>query len=386
MTDSRQGISNEFAVAGKTFSTATDSFFNEVNKDWHSGRLAATVGLTAVTGAGIEMTLAHSPVLLKSAVGLAGLAYLGYQAYQHTGDVANYFGNAWDATTDQQRNQVATAAGLTIGREGATFAEGTLGFGIGGIAGKIAVNNVPAIEQFAFKVTNRAEFAARTAVPEQVWFKGPGSMRLSEDLVKPNGNINALRLSEVLNQPYRGVEVGRSIDVASGRASVSMPGTPTKNWLGFQDQPGRVYFHTHAPLETARPGLYDVLGTADMGIIRTDTQASVFKGMGVEFRGNLAKTGDVARAVEMTQPKLNSLILDHGSNQAYILQSTWEQAAAKPYWRDTARIPVDYQAARTALTDINPSAGMDFLKALYPASQRSTGNAVELALARAGGA
>jgi hypothetical protein len=384
LTDVVQGLGNEVAVTGKTLSTAASSFADEVSNDWHSGQFAKTVGLTAAAGVGLEVATARSP-LLFGAVALAGAGYLGYQAIKGVCGAGSLLYNGWGASTEQQRTDLSQQYGAPLGKDAAGLFEGGLGFGLGGFSGKLAVDNIPAVERLSFAVTRKVEFPVRALMPESAMFRLPGSMNLGPELVKPNGNINALGLSERLNQPYTGVEVGRSIDLTSGRATPALPGTKTLNFVGFPDRPGRVYFHIQPPLETARPSLYDVLGTADVGIVGTDSQAAFFGGQGTQFRANLARAGgDFQQAIALTEPKLNTLILDHASGQAHILQSTWEYAAPKPYWNDTAVIPVNYQAARNALTDINPRNGMDFLKSLYPSSSGSASGAAEMTVARAG--
>ena len=71
--DFGKAISNDLNVAEKAFGYAGRGFHDELSKDFHSGRMAATVGLSGAAGWGTEVALAHSPVLMGSAcAGSAG--------------------------------------------------------------------------------------------------------------------------------------------------------------------------------------------------------------------------------------------------------------------------------------------------------------------------
>jgi hypothetical protein len=375
LTELGQGFENEAAVASQAFGQAGGAFVHELSNDLHTGRMAKTVLLSTVVGAVAEAALAKSPVLLGTALTVWGAGGLLAGA----GEV---WGKAWNATSGNERANAAKSIGKDWGRLGATFTESSIGMGIGGFAAAKAVDSSETLQSLSYAVTTRGEYAARSLMPQKVWFSRlmPGSIKLGEDVMLPEGRINAVEAADRLYKPFNGVETARSIDMQTGRASVALPGTPASNFI-MRDQPGRISFHTH--LDAEPPGLNDMLATSELGIIRSPSQTSVYKGMNAQFEQALkAANGDERQALNTLEPRLQAVVLDHEQQTAVLLDRTWKQPInnlfdglvskrAPGYWLERPPVDLDYQAARKALSSVNPSESLDFLKSLKPPSVNS---------------
>src|SRR4030095_8088123 len=183
-----------------------DEFSNDGNHDRRN--LLARSGVSLGIGAGLGVVLSRSP-LIGGAVVAAGSLYYGLKL---SSGVTAVLGRAWDADTDSERQLLVTEASHKMGREAASMLETAPAMAIGGGAGVWASRRVAALDRMAFKVTEAAEFPMRAGLPEKLHWVGPGTERLPKTLLKPDGSLDILQLSEMLakRHPWQRAEVIRS--------------------------------------------------------------------------------------------------------------------------------------------------------------------------------
>jgi hypothetical protein len=150
------------------------------------------------------------------------------------------------------------------------------------------------------------------------------------------GKIDALKMSETV-QPTTEQEVGRAIDIKSGRVSKVFTGTRDLIEPPFPDKSGRLFIHTHVPDLGPRPGLIDARATTDMGIIRSGNYRSFFIGQAETKAGS---------------EQLQALVLDDANKQAFLLNHVRDNSNAA-IWQGSVPSYVDYNAARTTLQSLD---------------------------------
>lgn len=317
-----QGIENEASVIGRTLAGAPAAIWDELSDDFQKDyknllkREAASLGIGAAGG----LILSRSQILGRAFVAIPA-AYFGLKMAHAATSVV---GRAWDADSEAERDSLVSEASRSLGREAATTIETMPAFLAGGAAGMAVGRNSRHLDRLAFAVAESAEFRLRGLLPERVHWRGPGTEKLPASIVGADGQVNMVRLTELLAErhSWSGVEVGRSISLAEARMSRAMKGTPFSNDLGFHDVAGRVTFHTHPPLlpakgdiiPGARPSLSDLAATAEVGIIRSGRLTTIFKGERSEIAA-------AALRGEEYSPVLRSVVLDRENRLAVELQS-----------------------------------------------------------------
>jgi hypothetical protein len=273
----------------------------------------------------------------------AGTLYYGLKM---SSGITSVLGRAWDADTDSARQLLVNEASTKMGREAATMLETAPAMAVGGGAGVWASRRVAALDRLAFKVTEKVEFPMRAGVPEKLHWWGPGTERLPKTLLKLDGNLDILQLSEMLakRHPWERVEVIRSVRLSDMKASRPAPGTPLETELGFADQPGHVVFHSHPPalrrggtvVSGARPSIEDLVATMDVGIIQSGDLTTIYEGAARHVGG----------PGKGFNPTLRSVILDRQNQLAVELETRWmpelkdyQPAVARPLsYDDTVRV------------------------------------------------
>jgi len=353
-----QHLENEASVVGRSLAAAPSALWDEVSNDWNHDRrnLLARSGVSLAIGAGLGVVLSRSP-LIGGGVVAAGTLYYGLKM---ASGITSVLGRAWDADTDSARQLLVSEASHKLGREAATVLETAPTVALGGGAGVWASRRVSALDRLAFKVTEAAEFPVRAGVPEKLHWIGPGTENLPKTLLKPDGNLDILQLSEMLakRHPWGRVEVSRSVRLADMKASRPAPGTPFETELGFVDRPGHVVFHSHPPalrrgetvVSGARPSIADLAATMDVGIIQSGDLTTIYQGAAREF----------SASTDAFTPTLRSVILDRKNQLAVELESRWmpelrdyQPAVARPLsYEDTLKVLSNWDRWWKSIEDI----------------------------------
>jgi hypothetical protein len=320
-----KNIENEVNVAGRVAMAAPSAMLDEVQNDWNhnNSKLVTTTLESAAIGfaTGFAFKSAPAAAILATSV-LAGIGFIS--------KTAPMFGNAWNANSDAQRDSLVNKYSTDFGQTGATMLEAMPGFMLGGTAASISLARSEALSNFAYKnITKPIEFP----IQERLAFRGRGSTLLPEGTINA-GSVDALKLSETL-APRSGVEMARSLDLQTGKASRIFVGDANGVTPKFEDRSGRVLIHTH-PLETGpRPGLYDVKAAQDLGIIRSGDYRSFFIGQ---------------KGLGSGEAQLKALILDDANKQAFIIHN---QPGKEFAWQYAAPQYVEYEGAASSLRSLD---------------------------------
>lgn len=333
--DFTRGLKNEAAVIGGTLSNAPSAVWEELKKDFtHSDRRGDLVTREAASfGFAAAATLALQRVPSFAKVGLGALGTL--QALRLGSGVFGVMGDAWSADSDEKRNALVRKATGSFSREAASVVETTPAFLLGGGAGVLAGRRVAALDNMAFRVSDKVSWV------------GPGTERLPSSLLTKEGNINILGLSQELaaKHEWAGAEVGRSVRLSDLTAGRTHTGKALGFEMSFPDKMDRVMFHTHPPvingkLEVgARPSVSDVLATADTGIIQSGKLTTIYEGAA---RQRLATGID-------TKPLLRAVVLDHENQVAVELTN----AMHGRQWISGVPRTLDYRQTLSVLSNWN---------------------------------
>jgi hypothetical protein len=355
VTDFFKGLENETVVGARVLSGAPQAIIDEVANDWNNNRtkLLTNVAVSAGIGLGAELLLGRSPVLASTALTAFGV-YQGGKYLMHSGE---FMGKAWDASTKQDRDALVNSSLTSIGKEGAFMLEGAGGFAAGGLAGSVALGKSAALEGFAYRVTEKYDMPARWLLPEKLSWIGPGTKTLPESVLgKEGAGVDALKISEMLSKPWSGVERAQSIDLATGKVSRAMPGTPNQTTLGFRDTADRIWFHDHGPHTTFRPSVYDVGYTQNMGILQHGNTTVFFEGAAKNVLADGSTTAPI---------QLRGLAMDNQTKTAYLIDTVFNPK--KSAWEPSIPQYVDWAKARQTLSALdvkNPFAQFDAIPRL----------------------
>lgn len=268
------------AIPAATFGTIQDDFKN------HAGSTAAKIGLAAGLGFGSALLLARSPVLAKSLLGIAGfggVAYMGNAAYDFSSDVTG-------ATNLIERNALAQRGAKAMGRFTADLIETTPGLLLGTRAGLTLSPRVQALDNLAASVRDKAEFAARSVVPERMHYTGFDAKTVST-AKSPDGKQLFAAGEEMLKAtPWRGVEEARLFKFGEQEIKISarLPGTQSETFLGRRAENA---FHTHE--SRLLPTSSDYTSVRGAGVIGVPEQGII-----TFYEGRAAKAEQIIKALK----------------------------------------------------------------------------------------
>ncbi len=384
--DISRGLKNEAAVFGQVLSDVPSAVWKEISNDWNnqSGKLLAKEGIALGLGVGTGIALARSPFLAKGVLG----ALLAYQGYDLGSKLTSLAGRAWHADSAIDRLMLSSQATTGVSRALADVAETTPAFMFGGGAGMYAGRKFSATNSFALSVRERlndpAQFGfgkitssigegARDLIPaatrERFAYFGSGSEKLPTTLMAADGKLNLLELSKLMAERHPWIEretlvrlndgkIGRmmlgneqwrSIRLADMKASKTYTGSDLELKLPLADRPGKVPFHTHPPegmsatypVVGARPSIFDLKNTSEVGIIQSGEMTTIYKGAAQEF----AESRIAGRPFE---PVLNSVIFDREAQLAFELKTVWSDELQG--FQPTFARPLNYGETRRVLS------------------------------------
>lgn len=348
-----QRVENAALVTGQTLAATPGKIWDEIRTDLSErpGKVMTVAGISTAAGFGVTSLLTKFP-----RAGTAGLALvLGYQGIQYGKEALGFLSEASNAGDEFSRKQLVDRGSSRLGNEGALFIESTPGLALGGSLASKMVGTPPLYSAIGRSVDNRVIQPVSGKISETWAFHGPGRMKLPTGTLTDEGLVNVWKLEETLvpRHAWNGVETGRSIDLLRGRISRPITGTKSGIEFGFKDKPGRLPFHTHEVADEI-PSLKDVLGTTDLGMIRSGNRTTFYVGQAREY--NAAK---LAGKLEEFVPRLQALTVDHSSQTARKLESIWTVKPApgakilptelKPF----GGTYVDYNATKSSLSSLD---------------------------------
>ncbi len=320
-----KNIENEINVGGRVAMATPGAILDEIQNDWahNKSKLLTTTLESAAVGFVAGIAFKSAPAAAIMATGLvAGLGLIT--------KTAPMFGNAWNANSEEQRNSLVNKYSTDFGQTGATMVEAMPGLMLGGKAASFSLARSEALQNFAYKnITKPIE----QPIQERLAFNGRGATMLPEGTINA-GSVDALKLSETL-APQSGVEMARSLDLQTGKASRIFTGEVKGIDPAFEDKTGRVLIHTHPQEMGPRPGLPDLTATADLGIIRSGDYRTFYIGQ---------------KGLGSGEAQLKALILDDANKQAFLLHN---QPGKEFTWQYAAPQYVEYEGATSALRSLN---------------------------------
>ena len=90
------------------------------------------------------------------------------------------------------------------GKDMPMITEGLLGAGFGALGATAAVSHSPAMENFSFQATRRVEYATRALMPQDLWFRLPGSKALGKEIISSSKTVDINKLVEQFSEPWTG--------------------------------------------------------------------------------------------------------------------------------------------------------------------------------------
>jgi len=328
MTSTWSHIENELSVAGKSVADAPSAFLHELQDDWSNHKGSLLIKNLEAAGLGIATAIAYKAAPMTTLIGTGLL--IGYEGIKN---ITPAIGAAWNANTEDQRNQLGIKYGGALGSMSANIVETLPGFMLGSRYGQHLIETNPTVRKLAFKgLTKPFEYPLQRFKA----FHGAGVDMLPAEATA-GGKIDALKMSDVV-QPAADKEVARSIELGSGKVSKVFTGTDVTVKPQFPDRSGNLFVHTHLPDVGPRPSLLDLRTAADFGIIRSGDYRSFFLGQG---------------AVEQGAERLQALVLDNAHREAFLIDQARDTAGSKFLWKTTNPLYVDYDAARTTLQSLD---------------------------------
>lgn len=246
MTESwSQRTENQLSVVGQTLARSPGAIFDEVYNDLtqRPGQVAQNTLIGGVVGYGATVLMRRAPVIGALVAGTALLA----EGARLTPKVSAFLDEAGSANSAADRTLLAQRGAKGVGHEGALFVETFPAAGFGSKLALAAVEKNGLARNISFGVAEKLEFPLRRALPEQMFFRGPGT-KLKTSLMTGEDTIDLIGAARMLpaQSPYT-VEYGRVIDPAKGRMSWKLPGTADAVEIGVVQKPGQVSIHLHDP-------------------------------------------------------------------------------------------------------------------------------------------
>ncbi|CAN5573984.1 hypothetical protein BH11CYA1_BH11CYA1_20820 [soil metagenome] len=341
--DGNSSFENVAKVTARTLSQTPSAFYDEISRDISqrpADALTRVAGGAAIGAVGTVL-LKNQKVALVAAV--AGLSWQGYEAVS---SLSGFVSKAAVADNDAARERLAAVSSHNLGRSLTNFTESAPGMLLGGYGASRAFGAPPLYGRIGSAVEEKMIMPVR----DRLAFVGPGSERLPASLLgkdlQGKATVDALELSRILGEkhPWKGVETGQTLDLASLKLSRSVVGKEeTMSWLPGTTKPGKIPFHIHGPEARvgARPSLDDLLATRGLGIIKQGDQVAFYAGQFEQV--NMMKT---AGKLEFFQPSMRTVVVDHATQTARSLSGSFDRSLG---WQMNETKHLDYQGALKAL-------------------------------------
>ncbi len=344
MTDRPSRFENQLDVVGRTMSQAPSAIMEEVLNDisQRPGQVVQNSAIAGAIGYGATILMRRAPVIGTL---VAGTALLG-EGFRIAPKVSNFLDEAGNADTREKRIAVARQGAQGIGREGAMFVETLPAAGLGSRFAFTTLEKSAFAQNLSTAVAEKVEFPLRRALPDELFFKGPGT-NIKNSLMADAHTVDALGASRLMpsQKPFT-VEHGRIIDPVRGKMSRVMSGTAEGLELGVIQKPGQIGIHTHNPHVEA-PGMMSVSDMRmtpkdSLGIINAGENQTFFMGLG---KAPIAPGSDV---------QVRALVMDHKAKEAF-LHDYMAMADRKTFGLSGLKDPVkvDYDAALQSLQRVD---------------------------------
>jgi hypothetical protein len=367
VTEGWSRTENQMAVVGRTMAQAPSAILEEVFQDvtQRPGQVVQNSVIAGGIGYGATILMRRAPVIGALVAGTALLAE-GCRIFPK---VSNFLDEAGNADTHAKRVAVARQGALGIGREGAMFVETLPAAGLGSKLAFATLEKSAFARNLSYSVAEKAEFPVRRALPEQLFFKGPGT-KLKTSLMTGADSVDALGASRLLPTPKPfTVEKGLIVDAKSGRMSRIMSGTPEGVELGVVQKPGQISGHLQNPYVDA-PGMMSV---PDLRMVPKGSLSFINAGENTTFYIGKGRA-PIAAGSEV---QVQAVVLDHKMKEAF-LHDYMALADTKTYGLTGLKNPVqlDYDAALKALQRVDYNNPWNTLSAI---SRHEPGNVSRMA-------
>ncbi|MBX9951996.1 MAG: hypothetical protein K2Y39_22680 [Candidatus Obscuribacterales bacterium] len=346
MTDRPSRIENQLDVVGRTMSQAPSAIMEELYSDvtQRPGQVIQNSAIAGAIGYGATILMRRAPLAGALVAGTALLA----EGWRVAPKVSSFLDEAGEADTREKRIAVARQGVRGLSREGALFIETLPAAGLGSKLAFATLEKSAFAHNLSTAIAEKAEFPLRRALPDELFFKGPGT-KIKTNLMADSQTVDALGASRLMpsQKPYT-VEHGRIIDPIRGRMSHVMSGTAESVEIGVVQQPRQIQIHTHNPHVDA-PGMMSV---PDMRMTPKDALGIINAGENQTFYMGLGK----APVAPGSEVQVRALVLDHKTKEAF-LHDYVAMADRKTFGLSGLKDPlkVDYDGALHSLqrVDIN---------------------------------
>lgn len=301
-------ISNQADVLTRTLAATPRAIMDEVYNDvtQRPGQVVQNSAVAAALGYGTTLLMRRAPAI---GMVVAGGALL-FEGARVAPKVNDFFDQAGQAESYDQRVALARQGSRALGREGALFLETLPAAGLGSGAAFAHLERSSAARSASYAFAEKVEFPVRRALPEDLLFRGPGT-RLKSNLMTSGETVDALQASRLLpSQARYGVEYGTVIDPVAGRMSWKLPGVPDAVELGVVPKPGQISVHLQNP-HMKNPGVPSVpdlraVPEKSFGVINAGENSTFFMG-----HGN-------AKINPGAEVNVQAVVLDHKTKSAFL--------------------------------------------------------------------
>jgi hypothetical protein len=346
VTDQPSRFDNQLDVVGRTMAQAPSAIMEEVLNDisQRPGQVMQNSMIAGAIGYGGTILMRRAPVVGALVAGTALLA----EGLRITPKVSNFLDEAGDADTREKRVALSRQGAQGIGREGAMFVETLPAAGIGSKLAFSTLEKSAFSQSLSTAFAEKIEFPVRRSLPDDLFFKGPGT-KIKANLMVDANTVDALGASRLMpsHKPFT-VEYGRVVDPLRGRASHVMSGTSEGVEIGVAQQAKQIQIHTHNPHVDA-PGMMSV---PDLRMTPKDALAVINAGENQTFYMGIGK----APVAAGSDVQVRALVMDHKAKEAF-LHDYMAVADRKTFGLSGLKDPVklDYDAALQSLqrVDIN---------------------------------
>lgn len=253
-------------------------------------------------------------VMMKNPKMAAAFAapFIGVELAKTTVATGTYINEAGRAKGQDAEDRMAQVGRDALGRSGANLIESTPGV----IAGGVFASRFAGTPQIYTRIGDKISQNVLLPVKDRAAFIGPGSEKLASSLSVGESRLNVDALGRLLSSKhdYKGLEVGRTLDISSMRLSRTIKGTADDiGYLPASVKPDKIPFHVHGPDAPVgvRPSLSDLSATNNLGIIKQGDKMAFYVGNSNEYAA-MARTG----TSQHFSPELRSIIIDNKAREA----------------------------------------------------------------------
>lgn len=301
--------------------------------------VAAQLATGTALGAGFTVAFKVAPRL-----GYAGAALLAAKGLYDLGSGTEQFVSKANTAPDRKSQELlAQNTASKVGRTLADSTEALPGMVVGGF-GATKVVGVP-------RLYAEAGSMIVDPVKNRLAFMGPGVRSLPAHIDR-GATMDTVSLSRILSSehPWQGIETGRTVDLATMKLSRQVSGSETRlSHLPASEKLDTVTFHTHSPKRGAYPGLDDIIGTTNIGIISSGPETVLYIGQRTELT-QLMRAGKA----DSFEPQLRAVARNDIEGTARRLVGTWDSTLRG--WRLQEQPSLDYTKTIEALQNLDKTA------------------------------